>query len=248
MTIRLLILALLSLSLLLPAADGKIPVLLIGGQNNHDWQKANAFLMAFLANQKHLAVEESNAPPNKASKEAWAAWKPDFSKYGAVLLNYNGEMWPDETKAALEKYLNDGGGVMPLHAANNSFTGWNGFEQAVGLLWRGKDFGASVFFDEAGKLQREEKNQGRGMGHGGQYDWKMTVRDTANPITVGMPVNWIHRYDELDHGQRGPAEKLNILLSAFSEQTRVQAGAILGNLQGLARETVSTLYIANAPI
>ena len=154
-----------------PAHQGKIPVLLIGGQNNHDWQKSNAFLMAFLANQPGIAVEESNTPPAKASKEAWAAWKPDFTKYGAVLLNYNGEMWPDDTKAALEKYLNDGGGVMPLHAANNSFTGWNGFEQAVGLLWRPKEFGASVFFDAEGKLQREEKAQGRGMGHGGQYDW-----------------------------------------------------------------------------
>lgn len=226
MTIRLLILVLVSLAALLPAAsqDGKIPVLLIGGQNNHDWQKSNAFLMAFLGSQPGIAVEESNTPGSKASKEAWAAWKPDFSKYGAVLLNYNGEMWPDDMKAALEKYLNDGGGVMPLHAANNSFTGWNGFEQAVGLLWRGKDFGASVFFDAEGKLQREEKNQGRGMGHGGQYDWKMTVRDTAHPITAGMPVNWIHRLDELYHGQRGPAEKLNILLTAFSDPTKGGTG------------------------
>jgi mono/diheme cytochrome c family protein len=206
------------------ANQGKIPVLLIGGQNNHDWQKSNAFLMAFLATQKHLVVEESNTPPAKAPKEAWAAWKPDFSKYGAVLLNYNGEMWPDDMKAALEKYLNDGGGVMPLHAANNSFTGWNGFEQAVGLLWRPKEFGASVFFDVQGKLQREEANQGRGMGHGGQYDWKMTVRDTNHPITAGMPVTWIHRYDELYHGQRGPADKLNILLSAFSDPTKGGTG------------------------
>jgi mono/diheme cytochrome c family protein len=45
----------------------------------------------------------------------------------------------------------------------------------------------------------------------------MTVRDTSNPITANMPVNWIHRFDELYHGQRGPAEKLNILLSAYSD-------------------------------
>ncbi|MBA3700103.1 MAG: ThuA domain-containing protein [Planctomycetes bacterium] len=209
------------------AADtsaGKIRVLLVGGQNNHDWRKKSDFLLALLATQKHLLVEESNSPPAKAAKDAWDAWKPDFAKYDAVLLNYNGEMWPDDVKASMEKYLNDGGGVMPLHAANNSFTGWNGFEQAVGLLWRGKEFGASVFFDEVGKLQREEKNQGRGMGHGSQYDWKMTVRDTTNPITTGMPVTWIHRYDELYHGQRGPAEKLNILLSAFSDPKKGGTG------------------------
>jgi hypothetical protein len=225
---RLLALALLLVPLAwIAAADtspGRIRVLLVGGQNNHDWQKSNAFLMAFLANQPGIAVEESNTPPNKAPKEAWDAWKPDFTKYGAVLLNYNGEMWPDDVKAAMEKYLEDGGGVMPLHAANNSFSGWNGFEQAVGLLWRGKEFGASVFFDEVGKLQREEKNQGRGMGHGSQYDWKMTVRDATHPITAGMPVNWIHRLDELYHGQRGPADKLNILLSAFSDPTKGGTG------------------------
>lgn len=205
-------------------SDGKIRVLLVGGQNNHDWRKKSDFLLALLATQKHLAVEESNSPPAKAPKEAWAAWKPDFAKYDAVLLNYNGEMWPDDVKASMEKYLTDGGGVMPLHAANNSFTGWNGFEQAVGLLWRPKAFGASVFFDMEGKLQREEKNQGRGMGHGSQYDWTMTVRDTSNPITAGMPVKWIHRHDELYHGQRGPAEKLNILLSAFSDPTKGGTG------------------------
>ena len=194
-----------------------IKVLLIGGQNNHDWVKKNEFLMAFLGNQKQLVIEESNAPAAKASKADWDAWKPNFSKYGCVLINYNGEQWPEDVRASMEKYLADGGGVMPLHAANNSFTGWNGFEQAVGLLWRPKEFGASVFFDELGKVQREEKGQGRNMGHGGVYDWKMTVRDTSNPITANMPVNWIHRFDELYHGQRGPAEKLNILLSAYSD-------------------------------
>jgi mono/diheme cytochrome c family protein len=205
-------------------AGGKIRVLLVGGQNNHDWVKSNAFLMAFLGSQAGITVEESNTPPAKAAKGAWDAWKPDFRTYGAVLLNYNGEMWPDDVKAAMETYLNDGGGVMPLHAANNSFSGWNGFEQAVGLLWRGKDFGASVFFDEAGKLQREERNQGRNMGHGSQYDWRMTVRDAKHPITAGMPVNWIHRHDELYHGQRGPAEKLSILLSAFSDPAKGGTG------------------------
>jgi mono/diheme cytochrome c family protein len=206
------------------AVGGKIRVLLIGGQNNHDWRKGSDFHLALFAKHKHLVVEESNTPPAKAPKEAWDAWKPVFTNHDVVVLNYNGEMWPDDVKAAFEKYLNEGGKAMPLHAANNSFTGWNGYEQAVGLLWRHKEFGASVFFDAAGKIQREEKGQGQGASHGKQYDWKMTVRDTTNPITAGMPVNWIHRWDELYHGQRGPAEKLNILLSAASEKDKGGTG------------------------
>ncbi|HEX3134644.1 MAG TPA: hypothetical protein VHX44_13820, partial [Planctomycetota bacterium] len=85
----------------LSAADvssGKIRVLLVGGQNNHDWRKGSDFHLALFANQKHLVVEESNTPPEKSPKAAWDAWKPAFKNYDVVLLNYNGEMWPDDVK------------------------------------------------------------------------------------------------------------------------------------------------------
>src|SRR5580692_11391488 len=91
------------------AAPGQIPVLLIGGQNNHDWQKSNAFLMALFSRQAGLRVVESNSPPENAAKEAWAAWNPDFSAYRCVLLNYNGQQWPDALRTAFEKYIEGGG-------------------------------------------------------------------------------------------------------------------------------------------
>jgi len=106
---------------LLQAQDGAgqpIPVVLIGGQNNHDWQKSNAFLMALLGRQSNISVVENDSPPDNASKEAWAAWAVDFSKYRCVLLNYNGQMWPDALRTAFEKYLADGGTAIVLHAAN----------------------------------------------------------------------------------------------------------------------------------
>ena len=205
-------------------AGGRIRVLIVGGQNNHDWRKGSDFHLALFANQPGIVAEESNTPPEKSPKTAWDAWKPDFARYDVVLLNYNGEMWPDERKAAFEKYLNEGGCAMPLHAANNSFTGWAAYEQAVGLLWRHAEFGATVFFDADGKLQRQEKGQGPFSSHGKQYDWKMTVRDATNPITAGMPVHWLHRMDELYHGQRGPAENLHILLSAWSDKDKGGTG------------------------
>ncbi len=232
-------------------ADGRIRVLIVGGQNNHDWELGNAFHLALLARQPGIVAEESNTPPAKATKEAWDAWKPEFHKYAVVLLNYNGEMWPDERKAEFEKYLAEGGCAMPLHAANNSFTGWEAYERAVGLLWRHAEYGATVFFDADGKLQREEKGHGPFSSHGKLYDWKMTVRDTASPITAGMPVHWIHRLDELYHGQRGPAADLHILLSAWSDKDKggtgrdepivwwvpVGKGKVLTNLMGHLGDT-----------
>jgi hypothetical protein len=191
--------------------------MIVGGQNNHDWKKTTPYLKELLDKAGHFETVVCNAPPAKASQAQWDAWQPKFREFHCVVLDYNGEMWPDRVKRDFVDYIRAGGGALLIHAANNSFGGWKEFEQMVGLLWRGKDFGASVYFDDDGKLVREEAGQGRNMGHGGQYDWMMTVRDATHPITQGMPIHWMHKHDELYHGQRGSADNIHILLSAYSD-------------------------------
>ena len=34
-------------------------------------------------------------------------FKPDWTKYDVIVLNYVGESWPDETKAGFEKYMKE---------------------------------------------------------------------------------------------------------------------------------------------
>jgi len=198
---------------------GTIPVVLIGGQNNHDWKLTNEFLLTLFGHQADIAAVEDNAPAKDAPKDAWAAWNPHFEKYRCVILNYNGEMWPDSIRQDFERYIREGGTAVVLHAANNSFTGWTEYEKMVGMLWRGTEFGASLYFDEQGNIARDEPGKGRPMGHGKQWDWQLTVRDHSNPITAGMPEKWRHVKDELYHGQRGPAENMHILLSAFDDSS-----------------------------
>ena len=200
-----------------PAAEAKIKVLVIGGQNNHDWAKSTPYMEQILKRSDRFDVTVSNTPAHNAPQAAWDAWKPKFADYGCVVLDYNGQPWPIDVQQRFVDYVFGGGGVVAIHASNNAFTGWKEYEQMVGLLWRGKEYGASLYLDEAGKLVREAPGQGRGMGHGGQYDWAMTVRDPAHPITEGMPVKWMHKHDELYHGQRGPAENVHILLTAYSD-------------------------------
>ncbi len=197
-------------------AGAGIPVLVVGGQNNHDWKLGNAFMMALL-DRPGFAATESNTPEKGAPKEAWASWKPEFAKYRCIVLDYNGEAWPEAVQHEFERYVADGGGVVAVHAANNSFTGWTEYEKMIGLLWRAPTFGASLYLDDQGSVQREEAGQGRPMGHGKQWDWVLTVRDAQHPITAGMPATWKHVKDELYHGQRGPAADVHILLSAFSD-------------------------------
>ena len=206
------------------AAEKPIKVMIIGGQNNHDWKKSTPFLKEILDKAGHFEAVIDNAPEASASREAKDAWHPKFKEFGCVVLDYNGQMWADAVKKDFVDYITNGGAAVVIHAANNSFDGWKEYEKMVGLLWRGKGFGYSLYLDDNGQVVREKPNEGRGMGHGGQYDWMMTTRDTAHPITRGFPVKWIHAHDELYHGQRGPAENIHILLTAYSDPAPGRGG------------------------
>jgi len=199
------------------AAEKKIKVLVIGGQNNHDWAKSTPFMEGILNGAGHFEATVDNAPPRDAPQEQWDAWQPKFSDFDCILLDYNGQMWPERVQSDFVNYVREGGGVVVIHAANNSFVGWKEYEAMVGLLWRGPGYGASLYVDDSGDVVREPPGEGRGMGHGSQYDWMMTTRDTEHPITQGIPVRWQHKMDELYHGQRGPAENVHILLTAYSD-------------------------------
>jgi type 1 glutamine amidotransferase len=206
------------------SAEKPIKVMIIGGQNNHNWKKSTPYMKDLIDRDKRFDATVNNAPEKDAEPAAWDAWQPKFGDYDAIVLDYNGKMWPDRVKQDFVDYVRGGGGVLVIHAANNSFGGWKEYEQMVGLLWRGKGFGASLYVDDDGKIVREEPNEGRGMGHGSQYDWKMITRDADHPITRGMPERWMHKHDELYHGQRGPAENVNILLTAYSDPQRGGTG------------------------
>lgn len=53
-------------------------------------------------------------------------------------------------------------------------------------------------------------------GHGAGHAYQITTLDDQNSIFKGLPKIWMHVNDELYHGQRGPAENMHILATAFS--------------------------------
>lgn len=87
----------------------------------------------------------------------------------------------------------------------------------VGLLWRGKDAGYGAYWDEEQGLLRIPPGEDRGAGHGSLHDWQITTRDAVHPVMAGLPMVWMHPYDELYHGQRGPAEGMNVLATTWSD-------------------------------
>jgi hypothetical protein len=207
------------------AADpAKVSLLIIDGQNGHDWKATTPVIKELLDKTGRFAVDVLTSPPKKAPKEEWAKFKPDFSKYQVVLTNYCGDPWPDDVKAAFEKYMNDGGGFVVYHFAVAAFQDWDAYNKMIGQGWRKTDFGNSLVLDENGKEVCRKPGDGPGGSHGPAHQFEVTIRDKEHPICKGMPEKWVHVKDELYHGQRGPAQNMHILASAFDEKDKGGTG------------------------
>ena len=205
-------------------AEEKIRVLIVDGQNNHNWRIMTPPMKADLERSGRFTVDVATTPGPKAKAADWESFRPDFSKYDVVLSNYNGEPWPAEVRKALEDYVAKGGGLAIIHAANNAFPDWPAYNDMIGLGWRGAEFGDRVTVDDKGAVVRTPRGQGPGSGHGPPHAYAIAVRDPEHPITRGMPAEWMHAKDELYHGQRGPAKDMHILATAYSDKARGGTG------------------------
>jgi type 1 glutamine amidotransferase len=201
-----------------------IRVLIIDGQNNHNWQLMTPPMKQDLIDSGRFSVDVATTPEKQASKEAWGAFHPDFSKYDVVLSNYNGEPWPEGVQKALESFVAGGGGLSIIHAANNAFEDWPEWNRMIGLGWRKNTFGDRLTIDDSGKVVRTPKGEGPGSGHGPQHPFKVVIRDPDHPITKGMPREWMHAKDELYQGQRGPAQDMHILATAYADPSKKGSG------------------------
>ncbi|MAG55009.1 MAG: hypothetical protein CMJ83_01830 [Planctomycetes bacterium] len=208
-----------------PAA--KVRVLIIDGQNNHDWKATTAATKATLEHCGRFVVTVSTSPGKKATAEQWAAWRPEFGKHQVVLCNYNApNKWPEPVCKAFLAFIAAGGGCVNVHAANNAFRNWKTWNDLIGLGWRRPNFGDRITVnDKTGGLNRILKGVGRGAGHGRRHEFLVTVREKDHPIMKGIPTWWMHAKDELYHGQRGPGENMTVLSSAWSDPKSGGTGA-----------------------
>lgn len=205
------------------AAD-KLRVLIIDGQNNHDWKAMTPPMKAALEETGRFTVDVATTPPKGAKADEWSSFHPDFSMYDAVLSNYNGEPWPEDVRKALEAYVAGGGGLSVIHAANNAFESWPEWNKMIGLGWRNNKFGDRLTIDDDGKVVRTPRGEGPGAGHGPQHEFKVVTRRPDHPIMRGLPKEWLHAKDELYQGQRGPAENMEILATAYADPAQKGSG------------------------
>jgi uncharacterized protein len=220
-----------------------IKTLIVDGQNNHvQWPKITFMMKQYLEQTGRFVVDV------KRTKYTWQGeefikdfpiagvgetealkksqidpdFKPNFSKYDLVICNFgwNAAPWPEETQKAFEKYMQKGGGLVVIHAADNSFPQWTDYNKMIGLGgWgdRSEKDGPYVYYNNDGQLIKDSA-AGKGGSHGPQHEFTIEIRDAEHPITKGMPTKWLHTKDELYDRLRGPAENMKVLATTFSSK------------------------------
>jgi type 1 glutamine amidotransferase len=205
------------LSLIAADPDQPLKILLIDGQNNHQWKVTTPLIVATLESGGFGKVTVATSPDKGGD---FSDFSPKFSDYDVVVSNYNGEPWSEATQASFEQYVASGGGFVSVHAADNSFPKWDAYNRMIGVGgWGGRNEndGPYVRWKEDLKKFTRDTSKGSGGTHGKRTPFQVVVRDPDHPISRGLPRSFMQVEDELYGKLRGPAENMHVLATAYSD-------------------------------
>jgi glycosyltransferase len=195
--------------------DLTIKTLIVTGQNNRNWEVSHLAIKQILENSELFTVDVAVSPH---AGENMTDFKPDFASYQLIILDYYGDRWLEETERSFLDYVDNGGGVVVYHVANNAFRHWSAYNQIIGFGgWENRDEtdGAYIYLKE-GELVYDN-SPGRGGSHGTQHEFVLHCSNPDHPVTKGLPTEWRHAQDELYDSMRGPGIIKDVLFWAYSD-------------------------------
>ena len=193
----------------------RIKTLVVTGQNNHNWQVSHVVIKQILENSGLFTVDFAITPPRKGDM---SEFKPNFSAYQLVVLDYNGDRWTEETDKAFLDYVQKGGGLVVYHAADNAFRRWEEFNKIIGFGgWEGRNEtdGPYIYMKDGEVFY--DPSPGNGGSHGNQHEFVVNTGTASHPITNGLPPKWLHAQDELYDRMRGPGIIKDVLGWSYSD-------------------------------
>jgi len=192
----------------------RIRTVIITGQDNHNWLVSTIAIAKTLRNSGLFSVDIAYSP---AQGDNMSSFNVEFGNYDLVVLDYNGDEWNNGMKAAFLEYVNNGGGVVVYHSADNAFPTWKEYNEITALGgWNDRSWKDGSYAWWNGTKLVKDKKTGVAGSHGDQHEYVMNIRNTEHPITAGLPAQWKHAQDELYDHMRGPANIGDLLFTSFS--------------------------------
>ncbi len=200
------------------SAQSRISVAIVDGASGgpyHNWKLTTQVMKTELEETGLFDVTVLTAPPADGD---FSHFTPDFSRYRALVMNYDAPDWPAALREQFETYVNRGGGLVVVHAADNAFPNWPAYNDMIGIGgWRGRDQNAGPHWIwQNGKMTPDNTPGLAGM-HGARLPFQIVERDPDHPILRGLPRVWMHANDELYGALRGPGKNMTVLATAHSD-------------------------------
>jgi uncharacterized protein len=200
-------------------AESKIRVMLLTGQCNryHNWALSSAILERILEQPGVFTVTSVVTPPKGGDM---SSFKPDFTQCDVVVMDYEGDDWPEATREAFAEFIRNGGGLVSFHATDNAFPKWTEFNEMIGVGgWGGRTaaVGPKVRWRDGRMVLDDSPGT---ASHPPSHDFQIIVRAPEHPVMRGLPQKWMHAHDELYSQLRGPAKQLEVLATALADKSR----------------------------
>lgn len=164
----------------------RLRVLILSGQNNHDWKSTTPLLKEILEASGRFACDVTENPA--------VCTTDSLAGYDVLVSNWTNfpskeRAWGPPAEKAILDFVRAGKGFVVFHAGSSQFYDWPDFFALTGSRW------------------------GTSTGHGPIHTFKVSMADPRHPITRGLKDFWIT--DELWHrAEKYPA--IHVLCKAFS--------------------------------
>ncbi len=183
-----------------PNSQPKLQVLIITGQNGHDWRGTTPALREMLEKTGRFEV--------RVTEEFRGAGPETLAPYDLVVLNYWDKnkpelRWGDRANSALLDFVKSGKGIVVYHFSVAAFDGWAEYEKLSAGNWR--------------------PNNGH---HSARHDFTVRVKDDQHPIMRGLKSEFPQPNDELYANLRWqPAGSYHVLATAWDDHSLYQGKA-----------------------
>jgi type 1 glutamine amidotransferase len=223
-TLRIILPVLMLAAIAAPAAQSRSKVMILTGQCNpyHNWAVSSVAIKRMLDETGKFDVTVVTSP---AKGQDMSGFRPTFAGFAAVVMDYEGDDWPEPTQRAFVEYVRGGGGLVLVHAADNAFPKWKEFLEMSGVGgWGGRNesWGPKVRWRD-GKMVLDSTSPGNAT-HPPKHDFVVVSRAPEHPIMKGLPGEWMHASDEVYSQLRGPAQNLQVLATALADPARKGTG------------------------